>query len=737
LKKVRSDALAALLATTALLFGGITPDVAQAAEAANWPLSVIGMTPTSMTVFNDDNVALDNCSNQGQPLSFEYFHEGYAASSLATSTSANGGVACGGDTALNTPDGTLYTMSNQPSGTTPTAMFAAMKNGRTLWQTDVSSDPGLCSSANGSHDAKMTSASQGSDGNIYGIVQSPSYGCATYLTKVSGTDGTVLFKLPLTSDGSGKATRLWVYGDHLTTIDYTGKVRQFTYNAAENTAVTYQFPSSLGMFGNAYANAAGRVFAVGMCSGSVTDTVLAYYDPTTGDNYAAPSGLGCGPSVNYTPGANGTLVAYDYYGTVKTFSFTTTGITSSTTSVPDPSGVSNVFVYNYWQDSGGNAVMLRQLYGPSWSRIAVTADEIDGTTGTVINLLTVGVNSTHPSPSLKTGDVSPDGSALYMAICHDVSACPNSATTIDAWLHKVPLTGFGPPIKDTNSFTTYTSTRLNYVAMGDSFSSGEGNTPFISGTDISGTNTCHRSSAAYSEQLEKAGTSNLNLTNFVACSGATTTNVQQGGQFSDEPPQVTFLNASTNVVTITIGGNDIGFSDFASACVTAECDPSTTIYQTTMGNISNVLPGSLKTTYEQILQDAPKAQIYVLDYPYVVPNKSASDPAILGCAYLYGGQSPWANDQGAWNVISSLDTTIENEVSVVQSESSDYGSRLHHISANSPGSPFAGHTVCDTGDSFFQNIDQAGWNQSTKEYVFHPNANGQLAYANLVANAIG
>ncbi|MDQ3154030.1 MAG: hypothetical protein M3R63_20705 [Actinomycetota bacterium] len=56
-----------------------------------------------------------------------------------------------------------------------------------------------------------------------------------------------------------------------------------------------------------------------------------------------------------------------------------------------------------------------------------------------------------------------------------------------------------------------------YVAMGDSFSSGEGNAPFEAGTDTS-SNTCHRSPLAYPRLLQND--LNLGSTAFVACSGA-------------------------------------------------------------------------------------------------------------------------------------------------------------------------------------------------------------------------
>ncbi|HSW78004.1 MAG TPA: hypothetical protein VLG36_04355 [Candidatus Chromulinivoraceae bacterium] len=152
-----------------------------------------------------------------------------------------------------------------------------------------------------------------------------------------------------------------------------------------------------------------------------------------------------------------------------------------------------------------------------------------------------------------------------------------------------------------------------------------------------------------------------------------------------------------------------------------------------MDKITNALPGALKSTYETILQDAPNAQIYVADYPYMMPVESASDPENTGCFYLYNGSTHWANAQAARYIVGQIDATISSEITLVQGESSDYASRLHYVPMNGTGSPFVGHTVCDTGSSDFQNVDQAGNNRA---YVFHPNANGHLDLSNVFAYAI-
>jgi lysophospholipase L1-like esterase len=139
----------------------------------------------------------------------------------------------------------------------------------------------------------------------------------------------------------------------------------------------------------------------------------------------------------------------------------------------------------------------------------------------------------------------------------------------------------------------------NYVALGDSYSSGTGT------RDYSLDSTCQRGPYAY-PALIKADRPNTSLT-FVACSGAKTGDVLS--------KQVQYLSTSTNIVTITIGGNDAGFSSVITQCALPwpwSCDSDITNAQ---NYIRNTLPGSLGNVYAQIKSRAPSARVVVLGYP--------------------------------------------------------------------------------------------------------------------------
>ena len=115
------------------------------------------------------------------------------------------------------------------------------------------------------------------------------------------------------------------------------------------------------------------------------------------------------------------------------------------------------------------------------------------------------------------------------------------------------------------------------VALGDSYTSGEGSTMFFPGTNQRGTqrNECRRSSTAYpylvAEQL------GMGL-EFYACSGAKTSDIYHTGQMPRSPPGVAgtgpqLANLSgedlsgIRAVVVSIGGNDANFGKIGEACV--------------------------------------------------------------------------------------------------------------------------------------------------------------------------
>jgi lysophospholipase L1-like esterase len=134
-------------------------------------------------------------------------------------------------------------------------------------------------------------------------------------------------------------------------------------------------------------------------------------------------------------------------------------------------------------------------------------------------------------------------------------------------------------------------------ALGDSYASGYGVPPYSA---------CGRSEAAYAAQLD--GRVRIDLDDFVACAGATTASLVAGGQLDA-------LDADTDLVTISIGGNDIGWSTAVTACLggsDAQCDGALGLTTT---KVRTVLPGLLDGVYAQVAARAPHARVLVTGYP--------------------------------------------------------------------------------------------------------------------------
>ena len=112
-----------------------------------------------------------------------------------------------------------------------------------------------------------------------------------------------------------------------------------------------------------------------------------------------------------------------------------------------------------------------------------------------------------------------------------------------------------------------------YVALGDSVAAGVGLNydPNASAEDKA----CVRSTQAYAAVLQARSHESLQLTNL-ACSGATTadlTGSQNAGGLSIAPQlDAAFADGTPRLITMTIGANDLHWSDLITQCYVASCD---------------------------------------------------------------------------------------------------------------------------------------------------------------------
>ncbi|MCW0214234.1 MAG: SGNH/GDSL hydrolase family protein [Pseudonocardia sp.] len=140
-------------------------------------------------------------------------------------------------------------------------------------------------------------------------------------------------------------------------------------------------------------------------------------------------------------------------------------------------------------------------------------------------------------------------------------------------------------------------TGFDYVALGDSYAAGVGATP----DGVSGA--CGRSPESYPALYAGGRT----LTS-VACSGATSTDVLRR--------QIGSVTADTDLVTITVGGNDTGFGPVLTTCTVAVSDESCARAVRAGERIARyVLPVGLGAVYGAVRLHAPHARVVVLGYP--------------------------------------------------------------------------------------------------------------------------
>ncbi|MEO8863020.1 MAG: SGNH/GDSL hydrolase family protein, partial [Candidatus Saccharimonadales bacterium] len=179
-----------------------------------------------------------------------------------------------------------------------------------------------------------------------------------------------------------------------------------------------------------------------------------------------------------------------------------------------------------------------------------------------------------------------------------------------------------------------------YLGIGDSFASGEGAYQYKATTDVKN-NKCHLSERAYPFLLAKE--LNFSQFNSVACSGAIikdilTTNSNYIGQVHDgiklkdrdidnvysnfvagEIPQRKFIEKyQPKIVTMSVGGNDIGFGDKITRCLGTDTCYDT--YEERLGAVNEVNTqfDRLVGVYNDVKSTGdPRAKVYVIGYPQV------------------------------------------------------------------------------------------------------------------------
>ena len=161
--------------------------------------------------------------------------------------------------------------------------------------------------------------------------------------------------------------------------------------------------------------------------------------------------------------------------------------------------------------------------------------------------------------------------------------------------------------------------RLEYVAVGDSYSSGEGSGAY----DKTAPEDCHRGANAWPRQVARdlPGLLTMPADGLIACSGAgsvelTGIHVPDGqvNQFA----VLRGIRPSPTLITVTIGGNDLGFADILKSCLHTACEkPGGAIPEAEAKLLGET--GWLVTDYDKIAEADPRAHVVVVGYPQLFP----------------------------------------------------------------------------------------------------------------------
>jgi lysophospholipase L1-like esterase len=233
---------------------------------------------------------------------------------------------------------------------------------------------------------------------------------------------------------------------------------------------------------------------------------------------------------------------------------------------------------------------------------------------------------------------------------------------------------------------------VTYAALGDSYSSGVGTGSYTLDS------ACKRSVYAYPYlwAQKHAGTT----LSFVACSGAKTSDLLAN--------QLQAVTPATTLVTMTIGGNDIGFASLIQQCTLSDCSAA---LDSTRANLDATLDTPLDNVFSAVKSHAaPTATIVVLGYPHVFSGASC-----------FGTLGITSTEESKANQLSdALDAVISHQAS------------LYGVTYKSAIAAFTGHAVCSSTPWL------NGLNLFNTTESYHPNRAGHSSgYLALLTSVTG
>lgn len=251
-----------------------------------------------------------------------------------------------------------------------------------------------------------------------------------------------------------------------------------------------------------------------------------------------------------------------------------------------------------------------------------------------------------------------------------------------------------------------------YVSLGDSYTAA----PLV--PTIIPAKGCFQSTNNYPHVVART----LGITDFVdaSCSGAQTKDMFTS-QLPGVPPQLDALTPDTDLVTVSIGGNDFGvFGTLVGFCTTLRAtDPTGAPCRDAMrSDGQDRLLADVAMTQDRIVsvikaikERAPHATVLVVGYPEIAPRQGTC-PTLLPLAtgdYRYGNQ---VGQRLTWAL--------------------RHAAAQEHVGYVDVWRASQGHDVCSS-DPWIN----GQFTDVTRAAAYHPFANEQAAVAGLIVDQVG
>lgn len=701
----------------------------QPASADTWPQSLGEMRSGQVVTSPSGKVTIGACDNN--PTRFRTYN---ADGSIYGATDQAGVYACTNSLAVGATGvvyGTMYNAQTHHSD------VVAYTGSAQLWRKSLS-QVGCYAGDPQTYWLDPYKLAVGADGYLYISAYRNSCTQQNFAIKLHPQTGETVFQV-----GVGTSSMEWFqpyrtgvvfFDNRRNQLDYLNDAGQIIDNSVmvnPTHALGNEIPQMADMDGNVYFTASASQSPTSPCSTWNTLRRITGYG-LAGQflNYAAPACMSEGPLV-VTSDERPVFIMFPNHNLsapqLKTLTHTGSELFGKVLVAP-ASGYSPVGNTNLRADILGRVMVVRsfvsstQRYKTTYNLLNPASGQIKASfTADTINLPLASMDGYDTSYGFNAGRL-----YYFVKRCPDANPACNPT---NMYLYRVNMSPVGAeyPRGALLGAPFVGPGTVNYVAMGDSFSSGEGNPPFLEGSDTT-VNSCHRSELAY-PRLIRQEPGFINAEFFVACSGAKIADIASHWQYGDQPPQATILDQLgqyIDTITLTMGGNDVGFGSIAD-CVTKaaeDCDAVRAEMRTRINDPQLVT--RLKDAYRLIgSKIRSTARIIVVQYPQIFPQPNEVVGTCRWGGDVFGAPLGRQITNSELNDMRDLTALLNYRIAQAVGENAD-----SRITLADPIAEFAGHSICTSSPWFKGVVINA--DPSRQAYSYHPNQLGQQAYYRVV-----